>query len=85
MSGTDNWQPKLAASSFAMFLRVLAVTNEVAAGFSEENLDYDDEFDLDLDGEEVDHHLDAEGAFDHDDHHHFYYDDGDDSRKVASI
>ncbi|MCH2108155.1 MAG: SMI1/KNR4 family protein [Polyangiaceae bacterium] len=44
MSGTDNWQPKLAASSFAMFLRVLAVTNEVAAGFSEENLDYDDEF-----------------------------------------
>jgi len=42
----------------------------------EEEINYDDEFDLDLDGEEADH-LDTEGMYDHDDHHHFYYDDGD--------
>lgn len=44
MSGTDVWQPKLCASSFALFLRVLAITMEVAEGFSEAELDYDDEF-----------------------------------------
>jgi len=44
MSGTDAWQPRLCASSFALFLRVLAVTMEVADGFSEVEVDYDDEF-----------------------------------------
>jgi hypothetical protein len=44
MSGTDTWQAKMCASSFATFLRVLAVTMEVAAGFNESQLDYDDEF-----------------------------------------
>lgn len=44
MSGTDAWQPRLCASSFALFLRVLAVTMEVADGFSESKVDYDDEF-----------------------------------------
>lgn len=44
MSGTDTWQAKMCASSFAMFLRVLAVTMEVAEGFSESELDYEDEF-----------------------------------------
>jgi hypothetical protein len=44
MSGTDSWQAKLCASSFAMFLRVLSVTMEVAEGFNETQLDYDDEF-----------------------------------------
>src|SRR5690606_19376198 len=44
MSGTDTWQAKMCASSFATFLRVLAVTMEVAEGFNESQLDYDDEF-----------------------------------------
>lgn len=44
MSGTDTWQPRLCASSFALFLRVLAVTMEVASGFSDSEVDYDDEF-----------------------------------------
>lgn len=44
MSGTEQWQPRLCASSFAMFLRILAVGMEVAAGFNESDLDYDDEF-----------------------------------------
>ncbi len=44
MSGTDVWQAKMCASSFAMFLRVLAVTMEVAEGFNESQLDYEDEF-----------------------------------------
>ncbi len=43
MSGTDQWKPKLCASSFAMFLRILAVSMEVARGFAEEGLDMDDE------------------------------------------
>jgi hypothetical protein len=43
MSGTDTWQARLCASSFAMFLRVLSVTMEVAEGFNE-SLDYEDEF-----------------------------------------
>ncbi len=43
MSGTDSWQAKMCASSFAMFLRVLAVTMEVAEGFNDE-IDYEDEF-----------------------------------------
>lgn len=44
MSGTENWQAKMCASSFAMFLRVLSVTMEVAEGFNESQLDYEDEF-----------------------------------------
>jgi hypothetical protein len=43
MSGTDSWQPKLCASSFATFLRILAVGMDVAVGFSEDALDMDDE------------------------------------------
>jgi hypothetical protein len=43
MSGTEQWKPKLCASSFAMFLRILAVAMEVAGGFPEEGLDMDDE------------------------------------------
>lgn len=44
MSGTERWEPKMCASSFAMFLRVLAVTMEVAQGFHASKLDYEDEF-----------------------------------------
>jgi hypothetical protein len=44
MSGIDTWQKKMCASSFATFLRVLAVTMEVAEGFNESQLDYEDEF-----------------------------------------
>lgn len=44
MSGTEQWQPHLCASSFASFLRILGVSMEVAAGFHESDLDYDDEF-----------------------------------------
>jgi hypothetical protein len=44
MSGTDTWQARLCASSFAMFLRVLSVTMKVAEGFNEDRLDYEDEF-----------------------------------------
>ncbi len=43
MSGTDLWKPRLCASSFAMFLRILAIGMEVAKGFPEEHLDMDDE------------------------------------------
>jgi hypothetical protein len=43
MSGTDQWKPRLCASSFALFLRILALGMEVAEGFAEENLDLDDE------------------------------------------
>ena len=43
MSGTDTWKPRLCASSFAMFLRILAISMEVARGFSERDVDMDDE------------------------------------------
>ncbi len=43
MSGTDTWKPKLCASSFAMFLRILAVGMAVAEGFAEDSFDMDDE------------------------------------------
>ncbi len=43
MSGTDTWKPRLCASSFAMFLRILAVGMQVAEGFAEDNFDMDDE------------------------------------------
>jgi hypothetical protein len=43
MSGTDTWQPKLCASSFALFLRILSVAMDVASGFSEDDYDIDNE------------------------------------------
>jgi hypothetical protein len=43
MSGTDTWQPKLCASSFATFLRILALGMDVAFGFSEDEIELDDE------------------------------------------
>jgi hypothetical protein len=43
MNGTESWKPRLCASSFAMFLRILAVGMEVAKGFPERDLDVDDE------------------------------------------
>lgn len=43
MSGTEQWKPRLCASSFAMFLRILAIGMEVAKGFPDEDLDIDDE------------------------------------------
>lgn len=44
MSGTELWQPRLCASSFAMFLRILAVGMEVATDFNGSDVDYEDEF-----------------------------------------
>ncbi len=43
MSGTDKWQPRLCASSFALFLRILAIGMEVARGFDVNDYDSDDE------------------------------------------
>jgi hypothetical protein len=43
MSGTDLWQPKLCASTFAMFIRILAVNLEVAQGFDMDDYDVDNE------------------------------------------
>ena len=43
MSGTDSWKPRLCGSSFAMFLRILAVGMDVAKGFPEDDIDMDDE------------------------------------------
>jgi hypothetical protein len=43
MSGTDVWKPRLCASSFALFLRILALGMEVAQGFAEDDIDMDDE------------------------------------------
>jgi len=43
MSGTEQWKPRLCASSFAMFLRILAIGMDVAKGFPEDGLDMDDE------------------------------------------
>jgi hypothetical protein len=43
MSGTDQWKPRLCASSFALFIRILALGMEVAEGFADENLDFEDE------------------------------------------
>jgi len=43
MSGTDLWKPRLCASSFAMFVRILAVGMQVAEGFAEDSFDMDDE------------------------------------------
>jgi hypothetical protein len=43
MSGTDSWKPRLCASSFALFIRILALGMEVAEGFADDDLDMDDE------------------------------------------
>lgn len=43
MSGTDVWQQRLCASSFAMFLRILAITMEVAKDFDLDDYDPDNE------------------------------------------
>jgi hypothetical protein len=43
MSGTDVWQPKLCASNFASFLKVLSVTMEVAEDFDLDDFDPDNE------------------------------------------
>jgi hypothetical protein len=43
MSGTDVWKPRLCASSFALFLRILALGMEVAQGFAQDDIDMDDE------------------------------------------
>ncbi len=43
MSGTEQWKPRLCASSFALFIRILAIGMELAQGFADENIDVDDE------------------------------------------
>ncbi len=43
MSGTERWEPRLCASSFAQFLRILTTAMEVAQGFGEAILDDEDE------------------------------------------
>ena len=43
MSGQDRWNPTLAASTFAQFLRIVATAMEVAAGFGDAIMDDEDE------------------------------------------
>lgn len=43
MSGTEVWQARLCASSFAMFVRILAITMDVADDFDLEDYDPDNE------------------------------------------
>ena len=43
MSGTEQWKPRLCASSFALFVRILALGMEMAKGFADEDIDIDDE------------------------------------------
>lgn len=43
MSGTEQWQPRLCASTFAMFIRILAINLEVARGFDIDDYDSDNE------------------------------------------
>lgn len=43
MSGQDRWNPTLAASSFAQFLRILATAMEIADGFGDAIMDDEDE------------------------------------------
>lgn len=43
MSGAGRWEPRLCASSFAQFLRILASAMEVAQGFGDAMMDDDDE------------------------------------------
>lgn len=43
MSGTERWDPTLAASSFVQFLQILALAMEVAEGFGNADVGVDDE------------------------------------------
>jgi hypothetical protein len=43
MSGTEQWQPRLCAASFATFLRILAISLDVARGFDIDDYDADNE------------------------------------------
>ncbi|HEX4473872.1 MAG TPA: SMI1/KNR4 family protein [Polyangiaceae bacterium] len=43
MSGQEKWNPTLAASSFAQFLRIIATAMEIAAGFGDAIMDDEDE------------------------------------------
>jgi SMI1 / KNR4 family (SUKH-1) len=43
MSGTDQWKPRLCASSFALFVRILAIGMELAEDFADDHIDVDDE------------------------------------------
>jgi hypothetical protein len=43
MSGTDQWQPRLCASTFAMFIRILAINLEVSQDFDIDDYDSDNE------------------------------------------
>jgi hypothetical protein len=43
MSGQERWNPTLAASSFAQFLRILGTAMEIAAGFGDAIMDDEDE------------------------------------------
>lgn len=43
MSGTDRWEPNLAASSFVQFLQILAAAMQVAEGFGRAAVGVDDE------------------------------------------
>jgi len=43
MSGTEQWQPRLCAASFATFLRILAISLDVARGFDIDDYDVDNE------------------------------------------
>jgi hypothetical protein len=43
MSGQEKWQPTLAASSFAQFLRIISTAMEVASGFGDAIMDDEDE------------------------------------------
>ena len=43
MSGEARWNPKLAASTFAQFLRILSTAMEIAAGFGDAIMDDEDE------------------------------------------
>ena len=43
MSGTEQWQPRLCAAGFATFLRILAISLDVARGFDIDDYDADNE------------------------------------------
>jgi hypothetical protein len=43
MSGSNVWKPRLCASTFATFLRILAIGMEVAKNFPDRDTDVDDE------------------------------------------
>jgi len=43
MNGSNSWKPRLCASSFATFLRILAIGMEVAKNFPDRDVDFDDE------------------------------------------